>query len=101
MNVLDRTFRVSLVSPNQIGAIARLLTQHELVEDPNDFIATHLLHLTSNLTVSASIFGAVYLLLHGLVKIVLVQAGQSRATASASTRPWSKRRRTGGRASTL
>jgi len=33
-----------------------------------------LLHLTSNLSASASFFGAIYLLLHGVVKIVLVGA---------------------------
>lgn len=63
-----------IVSPRQIGAVTRLLTQHELSEDPHDFIATTLVHLAANLTVSASLFGAVYLLLHGAVKIVLVWA---------------------------
>lgn len=63
-----------VVSPHQIGALTRLLTQHELSEDPDDFVATSLVHLASTLTVSASLFGAVYLLLHGLVKIVLVVA---------------------------
>ncbi|MDJ0348320.1 DUF2127 domain-containing protein [Cryobacterium sp. PH29-G1] len=91
--LLDRVFRVSLVMkgldgvleliggilllvvpPNQIGAITRLLTQHELSEDPGDFIANGLLQLTGDLSVSASLFGAAYLLLHGLVKIVLVWA---------------------------
>ncbi|MEO6942582.1 MAG: DUF2127 domain-containing protein [Terrimesophilobacter sp.] len=91
--VLDRTFAVTLilkgldgvlelvggvllllVSPQQIGDIARFLTQHELGEDPNDLIANALLHLTNSLSLSASLFGAFYLLLHGLVKIVLVVA---------------------------
>jgi uncharacterized membrane protein len=91
--LLDRTFRVSLIlkgldgvleviggvmlliiSPRQIGSIARFLTQHELSEDPHDVIANSLLHLTSSLSVSASLFGAAYLFLHGLVKIVLVWA---------------------------
>lgn len=93
MTVLDRVFRVSLllkgldgllelvggvllllVSPDQIGALARFLTQHELLEDPHDFIATRLLDFTGTLTVSATLFGAIYLLLHALVKIVLVWA---------------------------
>ncbi|MCZ9882265.1 DUF2127 domain-containing protein [Arthrobacter sp. B2a2-09] len=91
--LLDRTFRVSLilkgldgvleliggilllvVTPRQIGDLVRFLTQHELAEDPHDFLANSLLHLSSNLSVSASLFGAIYLLLHGLVKIVLVWA---------------------------
>jgi uncharacterized membrane protein len=93
MNALDRTFRVSLVlkgldgvlelvggallllvSPNQINGVVRFLTQHELSEDPKDFVATQLLHLSGSLTASASLFGAVYLLLHGVVKVVLVWA---------------------------
>jgi uncharacterized membrane protein len=90
---LDRVFQVSLilkgldgvlelvggvlllvVTPRQIGALGRLLTQHELVEDPHDFIANTVLHLTGNLDISTSLFGAIYLLLHGLVKVVLVWA---------------------------
>lgn len=91
--LLDRTFFISLVlkgldgvlelvggvlllivTPAQLGAVARFLTQHELSEDSHDLIANSLLHLTSNLSVSATLFGAIYLLLHGLVKIVLVWA---------------------------
>jgi uncharacterized membrane protein len=90
---LDRVFRVSLtlkgldgvlelvggvllliVSPSQIGALGRLLTQHELIEDPGDVVANTVLHFTGSLSVSASLFGAVYLLLHGAVKVVLVWA---------------------------
>lgn len=63
-----------LVSPATIADVARTLTQHELSEDPHDFLATHLLHATGTLTGSALTFGAVYLLSHGLVKIVLVAA---------------------------
>ncbi len=91
--LLDRTFFVSLilkgidgvleliggilllvVTPAQIGAVAQFLTQHELSEDPHDLIANSLLHFTGSLSVSASLFGAVYLLLHGAVKVVLVWA---------------------------
>jgi uncharacterized membrane protein len=90
---LDRTFRVSIVlkgldgileiiggalllvvSPSAINGVARVLTQHELGEDPKDFLATRLLEATGALTVSASLFGAFYLLAHGLVKVVLVVA---------------------------
>ncbi len=93
MNALDRTFRVSLIlkgldgileliggllalfiSPTQLSVIVRALTQHELSEDPNDFIANYLIHFANGLSVSASVFAAVYLLLHGAAKIVLVLA---------------------------
>jgi uncharacterized membrane protein len=91
--LLDKTFRVSLilkgldgllelvggillllVSPAQIGAWVRLLTQHELSEDPHDLVATTLVHWAGTMTVSATLFGALYLLLHGAVKVVLVWA---------------------------
>ena len=45
-----------------------------LSEDPHDFLATHLLHATGTLTGSALSFGAIYLLAHGVIKIVLVAA---------------------------
>ncbi|MEO7589049.1 MAG: DUF2127 domain-containing protein [Arachnia sp.] len=91
--LLDRTFQISLllkgldgvleliggvlllvVSPSRLDSVIRFLTQHELSEDPNDLIANALRQYTSTLSVSASLFGAVYLLLHGLVKIILVWA---------------------------
>jgi uncharacterized membrane protein len=48
------------------------LTQEELVEDPKDFVATHLLGWAQNLSVNAKAFYAFYLLSHGAVKILLV-----------------------------
>jgi uncharacterized membrane protein len=63
-----------LASPAGIRHAAALLTQGELSEDPHDFIASHMLHTANGLTGSAVIFGAVYLLLHGAVKVVLVIA---------------------------
>jgi uncharacterized membrane protein len=93
MTTLDRIFRISLIfkgidgvleliggvlllliSPDQINSIVRFLTQHELAEDPKDFVANHLLDASNNLTNAAALYGAIYLLLHGLVKIVLVVA---------------------------
>ena len=49
-------------------------TQGELSEDPHDLIATRLLHTANGLTGDAVLFGAIYLLLHGVVKVVLVVA---------------------------
>ncbi|HVB77458.1 MAG TPA: DUF2127 domain-containing protein, partial [Candidatus Nitrosotalea sp.] len=63
-----------LVSPSTIDRVTQTLTQHELSEDPHDFIANHLLHATGALTGASLRFGAAYLLSHGLVKIVLVAA---------------------------
>src|SRR5579859_6568738 len=90
---LDRTFRISVtlkgadgvletigglvllfVRPATIDHLARSLTQHELSQDPHDFIARHLLHSTGQLSHGPSLFAAVYLLSHGLAKVVLVAA---------------------------
>ena len=60
-----------VVSPDTLNALARRLTQHELSQDPHDFFAKHLLHVTANLH-STQTFGAVYLLTHGLVKLIVV-----------------------------
>jgi len=93
MDALDRTFEVGIIlkgadgvleliggliilflSPQAITRVVTTLTQHELSEDPHDFIATHLLHSAHGLTGSAVAFGSAYLLSHGLVKVVLVGA---------------------------
>jgi len=63
-----------VVTPATINRLTVALTQHELSQDPNDFIANHLLRYAHGLTGSAVTFAAVYLLLHGLIKIVLVAA---------------------------
>ena len=62
------------INPATINRLASWLTQHELSEDPHDFIASHLLGYAHGLTGSAVTFAAVYLLLHGITKIVLVAA---------------------------
>ena len=63
-----------VVSPTTIDQLSRAITQHELSEDPHDFLAMHLLHAAGSLTGSSLKFGAAYLLLHGVVKVVLVAA---------------------------
>jgi uncharacterized membrane protein len=92
-DLLDRTFEVSiiikgldgvlellggvlllLVSPATINHLIARLTQHELSEDPNDWVATHLMRLGNGLSGSAVKFAAAYLLVHGIVKVVLVGA---------------------------
>jgi uncharacterized membrane protein len=60
------------VSPASVHSLAFRLTQEELSEDPHDFIATHLLHSAYGVTGGAVLFGALYLLSHGAIKIFLV-----------------------------
>ena len=63
-----------LITPAQINTIVGKITRHELSEDPNDWIAGHLLRYAHGLTGSAVTFAAIYLLAHGVVKVVLVVA---------------------------
>ena len=60
------------ISPERIGAVVRVLTQHELSEDPKDLLATYLLNSTHSLTKGVTLFAAGYLLWHGMVKVGLV-----------------------------
>jgi|ERR1051326_4840322 uncharacterized membrane protein len=88
---LDRTFRISValkgldgllevlggvlllfVSPAAINHVVRALTAHELAQDPSDFFARHLLSATNQLSPHTTLYGAVYLLVHGAAKVVLV-----------------------------
>jgi uncharacterized membrane protein len=55
-----------------VGDIVLALVQNELVEDPNDFLAAHLQPYATHLAQSSQTFPALYLLSHGLIKIVLV-----------------------------
>ena len=63
---------LGLVSTNAIAKLVNRLTQQELIEDPQDLIATHLLAWAQSFSVSAKAFYAFYLLSHGAVKILLV-----------------------------
>ena len=90
---LDRAFRASvalkgldgllevigglallLVSPRSFGALARTLTQHELSEDPDDAIARHLLRVATGLRHGTAVYAGIYLLAHGMAKVVVVAA---------------------------
>ena len=98
-SALDRTFKISIglkgidgvleivggivllfVAPATLQDWARSLTAHELAQDPHDFIARHLLHSASQLSHSTTLFGAIYLLSHGLAK----SSSSSRSYASNS-----------------
>ncbi|MDE2464584.1 MAG: DUF2127 domain-containing protein [Alphaproteobacteria bacterium] len=63
---------LALISTNTIAILANRLTQDELIEDPHDLIATHMLAWAENFSVGTKTFYAIYLLSHGAVKIFLV-----------------------------
>jgi uncharacterized membrane protein len=61
-----------LISTATIVATINRWSYDELVEDRNDWIATHLLQFSRSFSVEEHHFYAFYLLSHGLVKSVLV-----------------------------
>jgi uncharacterized membrane protein len=61
-----------LVSTATIVATIQRYSYDELVEDKNDWVATHLLDFARTFSVAEHNFYAFYLLSHGLIKSVLV-----------------------------
>lgn len=62
------------IPPRRFARAVSLLTQHELSEDPHDFIARHLVRAAAHLSVGMQTFAWVYLFIHGVVKVALVWA---------------------------
>jgi uncharacterized membrane protein len=63
---------LAFVSTRTIVDLVNRFTQEELVEDPKDFVATHLLAWAQGFSVQTEHFYAFYLLSHGVVKLFLV-----------------------------
>ncbi len=63
---------LALVSTTSIVNFVNTITLNGLIEDPNDFLATHLLAFARDFSVQTQHFYAFYLLSHGLVKVLLV-----------------------------
>lgn len=65
---------VLLVSPGLLVRWVGILTQHKLPVDPHDVVAHYLREAASRFSVSGEHFLALYLLVHGIVKIFVVVA---------------------------
>jgi uncharacterized membrane protein len=65
---------LALIPTTALIGLARVLTQHELSEDPKDWIAGRLLTAAETFSVSTQHFYVFYLLSHGIVKLLLVAA---------------------------
>ncbi|WP_217577871.1 DUF2127 domain-containing protein [Mesorhizobium sp. GbtcB19] len=61
-----------VISTDAIASWVNALTQEELIEDPDDFIAGYLSQMASHFSVASKEFYAFYLLSHGLIKLLLV-----------------------------
>jgi uncharacterized membrane protein len=65
-------FLLMVVSQIKLNELIILLTQHELIEDPHDLVANFLVNLAHDFSVSVIFFASLYLLSHGVVKVILV-----------------------------
>jgi uncharacterized membrane protein len=63
---------LAVIGTETIRTAIEALTFHELHDDPTDVVATALRNYAEGLSVGAQHFFAVYLLAHGIVKLVLV-----------------------------
>jgi len=90
-SLLDKTYEIGIIikgidgtleliggililtlSSDTILKITHFLTQNELHQDPHNFIATHIVKLGDHLANGLNIFAALFLLSHGIVKVVMV-----------------------------
>lgn len=60
------------IKPTQIASWMQALTQYELIEDPRDLISNYLMQSSHQLSIGAELFGAAYLISHGIIKIAIV-----------------------------
>lgn len=60
------------ISQATLITLVAAVTRRELLQDPGDAFATYLVIAAQQYSVHAQVFVAVYLLLHGIVKIFLV-----------------------------
>ncbi len=91
--LLDRSFRVSItlkglhalletiggialliINPQRLNRFLLTVLHQELSKDPRDFIATHLVRAYQSFVSGGKHFASVYLVSHGVVKLVLVVA---------------------------
>ena len=63
---------VLFVSTGYVSSLADILTRRELTEDPKDLIANGIANFAHSLSANAKLFIALYLFLHGAVKLILV-----------------------------
>ena len=100
-DAVDKAFRISLIlkgldglieiisgllllviRPAQIDKIVHHLTDSTLATNPHSFWARDLAHWANNLGKGSLLFGAIYLLSHGIVKVfVVVQVWRNRSWA--------------------
>jgi uncharacterized membrane protein len=63
-----------IVRPRSVSRVILFLIQHELSEDPHDFVANLLVRIGHHITAHTELFASIYLFTHGAVKLALVAA---------------------------
>ena len=63
-----------ILNPGRIINLVHRITAHEISQTHNDFVIRHLRHAAAGVSLSGEHFMAVYLFLHGVVKVVVVLA---------------------------
>lgn len=61
-----------LLFSGTLTGVADFFIQNELVEDPHDFVANFFQNVLPLLSAKVALFGAIYLISHGLVKVFLI-----------------------------
>ena len=62
---------VLAVKKSIVISLILLITQQELIEDPQDAVATLLRHAVEHITTSSKMFGGIYLIAHGATNVFL------------------------------
>jgi uncharacterized membrane protein len=60
------------INPARMNSLINFMTLHEISEDPKDYIANMLINLSHGFSSSLQTFIVIYLISHGLIKIILV-----------------------------
>jgi len=60
------------LTPERLNKIIAFFTESELLEDPKDIIANWFLKLGNGFSVSSQYFGIIYLISHGVIKLILI-----------------------------
>ncbi len=60
------------IRPEQISTFFEFIFHYELLEDPHDLVANFLINFSSNLFIKTELFLAIYLFIHGIIKLGLI-----------------------------
>ncbi len=65
-------FLMIYLNPQRMDKLIVSLTQHELLDDPNDTVANALVEFGHNFSINKYTFEIIYLIIHGFIKVILI-----------------------------